>query len=256
MSEDRQAGHPEPEAVALLARYLANELPAALRTSVREHLADCAACRLELRQLARFSALETDDEASSEAAWEKARPALDARIAALLLGAERSKAPDTARTAADRGRWRAAARLRWWMPAAAVAALALIIVGVERMTGDTDLRDPQIGATVSGPVGPLRGGADLTMDIVAQRPVGEISAAPDTFVWLAPASCKRFTLEIYTPELRTVLRHEKIATPYFVVPDTLLLALVVDSLYLWSVQCFDELEPAGIMPESWFRIAP
>ncbi len=248
MSEDRHERHPEPEAVELLARYLNGELQDDLRTRVQEHLAGCASCRLELRQIARFLALESDDDAANEAAWELARPVLDARVAARVLpAADRS---------ARRAWWHEVARRRWWLPVAAAAAVALIVVGVERATLDPYDHGPDGAAVAADRAGPLRSGGSAAAQIVARRPLGVVATAPDTFAWIAPAGCGQFTLEIYTPELRTILRREQIPTPHHVISDSLRRSLTPDSLYLWSVRCFDALELVGVMPESWFRIVP
>jgi len=275
MNERRPTEHPDYDDLELLGRYLAGELTDDQTAFVREHLADCPACRLELRRLARFLALEQDDELAAEAAWDRAKPTLDARIAACWAPsadqADQADQPDLARqandiiapasaaaqlglTAGSSRRLRVVPRPQWWIPVAAAAAMTLVVLGINRV--DFSATAPEGGAMLPAldAVGPLRGGEKSTARFVPLRPIGDIAAKPDTFAWHAEQPWDRFTLEIYTPGLRTVYCREHLATTHFAVPDSLRALLRADSTYLWSVQGFHKLEPVGATPEAWFRI--
>ncbi|MDY0110856.1 MAG: zf-HC2 domain-containing protein [Candidatus Krumholzibacteria bacterium] len=257
MNERRPTEHPDYDDLERLGRYHAGELTDEQAAFIREHLADCPACRLELRRLARFLALEQDDELSAEAAWDRAKSALDARVAALWPpSADQSNraARRTDWTAARNHRLRIVPRSQWWIPVAAAAAMTLVVLGINR--ADFSATAPEGGAMLPAldAVGPLRGGEKATARFVTLRPIGDIAAKPDTFAWHAEQPWDRFTLEIYTPGLRTVYRREQLATTHFAVPDSLRALLRADSTYLWSVQGFHKLEPVGATPEAWFRI--
>lgn len=278
MNERRPTEHPDYDHLELLGRYLAGELTDEQTAFVREHLAGCPACRLELRRLARFLALEQDDELAAEAAWDRAKPTLDARVAALWSpSADRADradqadqadhahrandlqpagraVPGTDWTAARNRRRRVVPRAQWWIPVAAAAAMTVVVLGINRV--DFSATAPE-GGTIPPALdtgGPLRGGEKATARFVLLRPIGDIAAKPDTFAWHAEQPWDRFVLEIYTPGLRTVYRREHLATTHFAVPDSLRSLLRADSTYLWSVQGFHKLEPVGAAPEAWFRI--
>ncbi len=247
MNEKRPAGHPATEDLELLAGYLAGELGEEPTARVREHLTGCAACRLELRSLARFLGLDHDDQLAADAGWQQARPALDARLRARGLPVPGRSGPISAWAGAGR-RPRAAPAARWWMPAAAAAAVVLLLIGIER--GGLGPERP-----VADAAGPARGGETPAFILAPLRPRGDLAAAPDSFVWRAASPCDHYTLEVYTADLRTLFRRELIAQPRLAAPNSLRALLLPDSTYLWSVQGFRKLDPAGSMPETWFRIA-
>ena len=254
MNESRRSGHPNEGDLQVLAEYVTGELVEDARSRVQEHLTVCAACRLERRGLARFLALEKDDELAAEGCWDRARSILDARLAARNLPAEKSTAHRPVQIADGARRRRSSTRSIWWIPVAAAAAIVLIFVGAERQNRSVTMPEGAGGPTAVDGVVPFRGGETTTMALVPQRPVGEVAAVPDTFIWAGVPRCNRYTLEIYTAELRTVYRHDRIEASFLALPESLQAQLQLDTTYFWSVQGFDELELVGTTPEVWFRI--
>ena len=226
MNEREHANHLDLD---LVARHLDGELDNAADAQVRAHLGSCAACRLEARHLARFRSLAADTELVEEAQWERARR---------LLDQQRPFSRPQVRHLPTRPRWA--------IPLAAAAALALLLVGVEHL-------EHPASQHAGAPGGPLRGGPEAPATLVALRPVGEIAAMPDTFAWRDSGDHDSYNLEIYTADLQTVHRQERLTVPFFVAPDSLRAQLRAGTTYLWSVQGYHSLDagdaaPGGLVP--------
>jgi hypothetical protein len=254
MNERRRTDHPDSADLEMLSGYVAGELQEDERTRVGEHLAVCAACRLECGGLVRFMALEEDCELAAEARWDHARNVLDARLATLNMPAERREADRPVQAAAGAGRGRDSRRSTWWIPVVAAAAMIMIVVGVERADRSGIAPEGMRGPTVMDEAVPFRGGETTKMALVPQHPVGEVAAVPDTFIWTGAPRCNRYTLEIYTVDLRTVYYHNRIEAAFLEFPDSLQALLQRDKTYFWNVQGFEDLDFVGAAPEVWFRI--
>jgi len=165
MSDEAGRNHPDIET---LAGYAAGEVT---DDSLGRHLKTCAACRMELRRLDRFERLETDGELQREADWPAARPRLEQAFRKNVL-------PEVVRNGSVAGRekppfwtrW----QIRWMAPAAAAAAVLLVFFLSDRI---------QRPGPVSEDLGPLRGTPVDTPDITLDKPIGNITAAPNEFEW-------------------------------------------------------------------------
>jgi hypothetical protein len=236
MADDRRSNHPDLDQ---LAAFAAGELGAGEAEAVGRHLQDCVLCRLELRQMRRFESLEGDEKLQAEAEWSRARFALNRSYQDKIAPAVRR-----AETARPRHR----GRIWWFVPAAAAAVVALVLIG----------QDPGPGPLSDGqPAGPVRGGetggpAALSQVLVPISPAGELEGVPERFTWRADREFDAFTLEIFTPNLQTLFRQEGIQGTEFIVTDSLRRRLAPGQTYLWGVQGHEGLNLTAVSKQGWF----
>jgi hypothetical protein len=238
VSRDDSGGHPDLEALAELARGGEGGGGA---DEVRRHVERCHACSLEVKRLARFERIDSDEELIAEAEWEKARGALDRAfrekiVPAALRAGSRAVRPS-----------RPELRRRRYLPIAAMAAAALILV-IFRSGRETER---------IGPVGPdrlLRGEESAGRALRIESPAGPLESPPESFAWLDGAGFESYSLEIVTPDLDVVYRREGLIEPRMAVTDDLRGRLEAGRTYLWSVEGYRGFEPAGRSPTVSFTI--
>jgi hypothetical protein len=268
MGKRKRSEHPELEQ---LAEHAAGRLDAAEAEVVRRHLQDCPFCRLELKRLARFETIATDEELLVEAEWSRARFALARAYQEKLkpelegLGTPAAIPPPGGQVQpadlehpADLGHAvdpksprgeprRPATVLRWLAPVAAVAAVVLLLVNIDL-----------------GPDRPLpadlqdlwRGEETVEQVIVPVSPVGELANWPEFFRWRSSEEFDAFALEIFTPDLHTVFQQAQILADSLAVADSLRTLLAPEQIYLWSVRGYVDVAPVTTSVSGWFEIRP
>ncbi len=233
MTDKNARFHPE---LSRIADWSAGLLDGEEARAIRAHLDGCPACRIELRRLGRFQGIDSDGELEREAGWYDARIKLERAFEERILPAVVS-ARRTSRT-----RWFAFA---WFAPVAAAAAVLLVFMQLER---NSPGRSPASG--------PLRGGAGFEYGIMLESPVGEIAQTPEQFAWHAKGGKDYFAVEIFTSQLSSVCRIDRIEDSYWSVPDSLRTLFEPGTIYLWHVRGYRGLEREVVSPNGWFRIGP
>jgi hypothetical protein len=222
------AVHPDLE---LLLNRAGGLLDAETAARVDVHLENCAACRLEVKRLARFEALDTDDETAAAAGWGAAAERLDAAW-------QRTVRPAVHAAPARRG------LPRWLAPVAAAAAVACVAF----LVGLPDLPDQRPGSPDT-----MRGGSAVPA-ITGSAPVGEIAAAPAGFAWETERDFDSFVLEVFTEDLATVLRLEDLETSRVDLPDSVRGIFAAGTTYFWHVEGREGLSATAASASVWFRV--
>jgi len=208
----------------------------------RRHVESCPVCRLELKLMDRFERLETDGDLLREADWAAAQPRLERAFRDNVL-------PEVVPPASPRRRestsiwerW----QIRWLVPVAAAAAVLLVV-----FQADLTQEPP----TPSEDMGPVRGTPVETPDIILERPVGNVAAAPEVFEWTPQTKEDYYTITILTPNLEKIFEVDRVPEARWVVTDSLKTILKRDAIYLWSVTGHKGVEPVTASPNAWFKI--
>ncbi len=267
MAERDASKHPQWET---LAAYAEGGVEPSQATTIEGHLAGCAQCRLEIKQLARFQNIDNDEALCEEADWPRARFALARRFREKITpaiadvdqppgSAAGASAESTARSTdahagerttepdADDGRPRGRFALRWLMPIAAAAVVTLVLLNT--------IPDSE-PLFVETTLDVVRGGESVAQTIVLESPVGKVDACPQHFRWSMADSCDSFTLEIFTPDLNVLFHQADIRDTTYAVSDSLRSLLAVDRSYLWSVEGYIGLTLSAGSTSGWFTITP
>ncbi len=235
----------------LLSGYTAGQLSDAEEEKIAQHLSTCTACSLEIKRLERFASIDTDQDLLTEAEWEQAERQLDKVYEKIIRPAvsESNQTASSKPTLAVVRRWRAQNVWRWATPLAAAAVLVFVMLNLNTGTGPEappDIRNVGLD--------PVRGDNTVQIDIILKSPSGELTAGPERFVWQAPDSLEFFSLEIFTPALELVFRHDHIQQHTFAVTDSLLSLFERQQIYLWSVQGYTGIEETTASENGWFKI--
>jgi len=218
--------HPDLDTLAALA---ADRLDGDEMERVAGHVARCRRCRLEVRRLARFAAIDADEALAAEAGWER----VEGRIVR----------PDH-HVLDGRRRFSGLKRLVWLVPAAAAAGLLLTVLP----PGDDALHDP------ASPPRVLRGDTADRDRIIPQEPTGDVAAPPDRFTWSGESGFDAYRLEISTPDLDVLLLRDELTDPVYVLSDSLSGLFTPGETYLWTVTGRRGVEAAAASETAWFRI--
>lgn len=198
--------------------------------AVDAHLADCATCRLALKQARRFADLDRDDEAAAAAGWPAAAQRMDA--------AWQSRG----RPAVLRPRRRLP---RWLAPVAAAAVVAVVVfnLGQQRL--------------VQGPGADgdsIRGGPVAAPVLTDLSPRGELAEWPDGFTWEASRVFDSYELELFTEDLAPVFTLAGLEDTRTGLPDSLRTLLEEGRTYFWHVQGHEGLADVEASETVWFRV--
>ena len=136
MPQDRTRPHPDPERLDL---YRDGRLSDSDTAEMKRHIEECVLCRLELKRMARFEAIDADADLAGEAGWSEARERLERRFEReIVLPAATRAGPAPEPRATEKRPPRPF--LRWLIPAAATAAAVLLIWAVDRSGGPESTR--------------------------------------------------------------------------------------------------------------------
>lgn len=245
MSDKR--GRPHPDLDRLLDLELGRVEDADESSRLAAHLAECPRCRLELARLRDFQGADLDEDALAAADWERAELVLQRRFERDLRpsrgGAEAETVPSAERREpglAPRRRWLAAA------PLAAAAVLAVLFFSLDRF--------PQPGPGGGGDT--LRGGETTAPGIELVAPLEQVAAPPAEFVWSSAEDFDSYVLEVFSPDLESVLRLADLRGRRVTLPDSLVARLEPGRTYLWNVQGRSGLADGELSLTAWFRIGP
>jgi hypothetical protein len=241
MSEWKGGGeHPDLD---VLADFEAGRLGAGAAADVARHTERCVGCRLELKRLRRFAAIEHDEDPGAGVLWSEAEAELERAFRERILPEALPSGRVSRRAAWTRLRW----PKLWLVPAAAAAVLLAVVFNLARQ-GGSDL-------TTRG-AGPMRGGETAERVIVPLEPVGLLEMAPVRFSWSASRPFDSFTLEVVTAELEPVFARPGITDTSCAVADTLRALFVAGRTYLWSVQGHRGLTASDSSVHVWFKMPP
>lgn len=219
--------HPEPD---LLLSRASGLLDADVAARIDAHVQQCDLCSLELKRAARFQELDGDDEAAAEADWDTASARLDA---AWQQSIQPVAVPSRRRLP------------RWLAPVAAAAVVALIVFNV----GDRALHDP-LGTGEDK----VRGLPSEAPAILADGPTGPQTEAPIRFTWSSERKFDSYDLEVFTENLVTVFRLEKLTVGKIDLPDSLRNLFAPDTTYFWHIEGHEGLTATEASATVWFRI--
>lgn len=245
MADRRDRSHPDLDRLLDLEAGSINDQDESARLAA--HLAQCPRCRLDLARLRDFADAEPDREALADAEWDRAELVLQRRFEQEIRpGRTRTGAPD--RTAAATGatgrpvsrRWLAAA------PLIAAATLAALFLTLDRI--------PQPGPGTGRDT--LRGGDQAEPRIELVAPLEQVAATPHEFVWKSSGDFDSYVLEVFSPDLESVLRLADLRGPSVTLPDSLHARLEPGRTYLWNVQGRTGLADGELSLTTWFRIGP
>ncbi len=225
----------------ILDKYLEGKLARNEAEAVRRHLDSCPLCGLELKRLRRFETIDSDEDLARKGEWLYARTKLEKALGERIV-------PAATGPRARIVRFRRAARAaRWLVPAAAAAAVVLVIA---HFAANEKFGAPAPGTSIMRGISPVAYGIEL------MEPVGEIAAFPSIFKWKSDRMYDRFTLEIFTSKLERVALERNIKESFWKTPDSLRTALKPGVVYLWNVRGYRGLESASASPNGWFKFEP
>ncbi len=236
---EREPGKHVP--VETLAAFLEGRLSEEEANAVRDHLARCASCGLELKRIERFAAVDADEDLARRAEWIYARGKLERAYKERIV-------PAVAKPL--RGADKRPFRLRRplvLVPIAAAAAIALIAV-LRFTAGERRVPPPERDV--------MRGAPPVVYGITLLSPSGDIEGFPKAFSWEAERENEVYTLEIFAPSLERVYRVEGLREPGFAPPDTLRALIRPNIIYLWNVKGRRGLGQTAVSPNGWFRYRP
>ena len=240
MADQRQDRHVDLDT---LADFIADELAPTQRDAVQQHLALCPFCSLEVKRLARFAVMDQDEDLLAEAHWDEARFALERSYRDQVKSFVQGQAEAAAEASA------ATSHLRWLVPVAAAAVLAVAL-----LSGGPKLLTSEDGRSGDAETQILRGGAAQANVIVPRSPVGEVDEPPALFWWDTQRAFDSYTLEVATVNLDNVFRQTGIVNTHFALSDSLRALLLPGRGYLWNVKGHDGLTAAVISETFWFEV--
>lgn len=236
MAENDLHGHLKIEE---LDDYMSGRLEPGGAARAKRHLDDCPLCRLEIKRMARFEDIESDNELAEEADWEAARFKLERAFKDRVLPVVVEK------SSVERGARPSFFMPRWLAPLAAAAAVILMFVYIERASVLQDMyRD----------LGPMRGELAPEYEIILESPVGNIQAYPERFEWRSDVDSDYYKIEIFTSDLKQVYVVESVKKSEWALPDSIKARFEQGTFYLWSVKGYKGLEREVTSPNAWFRI--
>jgi len=239
MSDNAIREHPD---IDVLANYIAGQLNEDQTRTTRKHVESCSVCQLEMKRMGRFEQIDSDTALGEEAGWETAKLQLERGFREKVLPEVVEPAPSEApgrkayRTRSIWGRW----QLRWLAPAAAAAAVLLVIFQLDRTSVDD--------------LGPMRGPTTEAAKISNLVPSGEIGQLPAVFTWQSSRDNDHYTIEIFTSDLSKIFETTGIKEAQWATTDSLSSLLKLETLYLWSVTGHRGLERETVSPNGWFRV--
>jgi len=188
------------------------------------------------------STIEGASRLTVEADWPAAQPRLERAFRENVLP-EVVRAGSVARREKPLfwARW----QIRWMAPAAAAAAVLLVVFLSDRI---------QSPGTLSEDLGPMRGTPVDTPDITLEKPFGNVTAAPNEFEWTPRSKDDYYTIEIFTSNLDKVFEVARVPDTRWAVTDSLRNILERDIVYLWSITGHKGIEPVTVSPNAWFKI--
>ncbi len=238
MAEKPTHRHPSIER---LADWEAGVLDGTDAAGIAAHVHECALCRLELKRLADFAT--GDDLALADAGWDQAELRLQRRY-------EQEIKPRLTRESSRQSEQTVRRRRSHWLPLVPVAVAALLAVLFLSMD-----RLPRPGEKWRGS-DTLRGGGTATAPIHLVTPLEQVVEAPAEFVWRADDEFDAYVLEVFSPDLESVLRVADLRTTRTLLPDSLVARFEPGKTYLWNVQGREGLAEGELSLTAWFRIGP
>lgn len=239
MSDHAIREHPDFD---VLSNYIAGQLNEDQTKTTRKHVESCSVCQLEIKRMGRFEHIDSDTALREEAGWETAKLQLERgfreKVLPEVVEPALSEAPGRKayRSKSFWGRW----QLRWLAPAAAAAAVLLVIFQLDRTPVDD--------------LGPMRGPTPEAAKISDLVPSGEIGQLPALFTWQSSRDNDHYTIEIFTSDLDKIYEASGIKDLQWATTDSLSSLLKRETLYLWSVTGYKGLERENVSPSGWFRV--
>jgi hypothetical protein len=226
-----------------LDKYLQGTLAWEEAEAVRRHLETCPSCGLELKRLRRFEAIDSDEGLARKGEWLYARTKLEKALRESIV-------PAAAAPSARVIRFRRAVRTARWLVPAAAAAAVVIMIAHYAANDRAGSPVPESKRSV------MRGAPPVAYHIELKEPLGEIETAPAIFMWKSERKDDYFTLEIFTPKLDRIALQRDIRESSWAMPDSLRSTLKPGVVYLWCVRGYRGLERATASPNGWFKIKP
>ena len=235
MSDQPHGGHPDIET---LMGFSTGALPGRDADAVRSHVEACARCRIELKRLQRFEAIDADAALLEESGWDRAEHKLERAFRERVLPgvlAREAAAGEAPRPRSLWARW----QVRWLVPAAAAAAVLLVVTQLDHAPEDA---------------GPMRGQTGEAVAIVLQEPVGDVAEAPARFRWRSDAEHDYYTIALFTANLDKLYEASGIEATQWTPTDSLESLLKRDTIYIWNVSGHKGVEREAVSPNGWFSI--
>lgn len=239
MNREGKSQHPDLET---LIAFSESRLPRADEAELEKHLESCVMCRLEIKKFQHFDSLGDDPIADEEAGWDQAQLDLDQvwheEIQPTL---QQKDLPG-----AGFRRQRSLKRAIWVIPAAAAAMAAFFMLNPG--SGPNTLPLMADSTVVRGAEAPVAPTIHLT------NPVGELDSIPVVFAWETEVACDRFSLEIFTASLETVVSEREITSSPWTLPSPEAELLKPGNVYLWKVRGYKTLEAVAESENQWFSV--
>jgi len=229
-----QNGHPD---LRTLEKYLHGELDDAGRRKLEGHLDVCPMCRVEVKTLRWFEEIDKDEELAQEASWDVAERILDNWAEEWVKGKAESEEPYTHIETAQR-RISLSTLLS---PLVAAAIIILIFIGIR------DSFYSKYGSI-------MRSGMLEKNQIELVEPQGDISELPGAFVWNYSFDADEFELDVFTPELRTIVSVKRIKEGRYRIDNTLRASIEPGLIYIWRVSAYKDGEKISTSRTVWFRL--
>ncbi|MCK5406467.1 MAG: zf-HC2 domain-containing protein, partial [Candidatus Krumholzibacteria bacterium] len=229
--------HPDIET---LANYIDGQLAASDADATKRHLDSCPVCRLEIKRIERFEAIESDKSLREEANWPAAQVRLERAFRDNVL-------PEVvARQSIDARPFWSRWQVRWLVPVAAAAAL-LVVFQIDRS------RPP---GTPSDDLGPMRGPTTEELSIALEAPSGNIERLPEQFTWRSTRKNDYYKIAIFTSDLTKIYEESELPESRWAASDSLRSLLKVETIYIWTVTGQKGVEREVVSPNGWFKITP
>jgi len=237
MSDRSTRSHPDIET---LANYIDDQLAASDAETTKLHLDGCPVCRLEIKRIERFEAIESDESLREEANWPAAQARLERAFRDNVLPEVVERQSISARPFWSR--W----QVRWLAPVAAAAAL-LIVFQIDRS------RPP---GTPADELGPMRGPTTEKLSIALEEPSGNIEQPPEQFAWRSARENDYYKIAIFTSDLTKIYEESEITESRWAASDSLKSLLEAETIYIWTVTGQKGVEHEVVSPNGWFKITP
>ena len=226
--------------IAILERYLHDELSGVEREKVKGHLEICPLCRVELKSLKRFEEIDRDEHLAREADWATAEKLIDGW--AEEWGRERIGAGEVGGVESLHER-----KFGFGIivsPLVAAALLVLMFIGIKGSlnTGMHEFSNV------------MRSGTQIERQITLVAPSGDIMDLSDAFVWDCQHGDYSFRIDIFTAELTAVFSTKGIKGSSFKVKNIPRYLLKPGTIYMWRVSAYKGNERVSVSKTQWFRI--